>query len=191
MWQQDALWNMHNAIGQILFIHASLSLTHTHKSQTLRGIQYEMNDRVGTYHSRQTGSWQHELHLLGQHGCSRLLLDQVVPSIDLQLTLQVRWRVQVFTVIPWTPTLKCKPWKSVKSVGEFLKLRLNKPKLASRVSKFNLIILIWTDKQTEHRGYASIIAMQIPPPPTPPRNHCFYLSIHTASVYLIWQLVSG
>lgn len=44
-------------------------------------------------------SRQHELHLLSQHGCRGLLLDQVVSPIDLQLGLQVwRW-VQVFTVL--------------------------------------------------------------------------------------------
>lgn len=82
-----------NANGLILLIY----VTQTNKN---RAREREMTDRDGTYHSRQTGSWQHELHLLGQHGCSRLLLDQVVPSVDLQLTLQVRWGVQVLTVIP-------------------------------------------------------------------------------------------
>lgn len=35
------------------------------KSQALVGFLYEMTDRSRAYHSRQAGSWQHELHLLG------------------------------------------------------------------------------------------------------------------------------
>lgn len=44
-------------------------------------------------------SRQHELHLLSQHGCRGLLLDQVVPPIDFQLGFQVRRWVQVFAVL--------------------------------------------------------------------------------------------
>ena len=47
----------------------------------------------------QLGPWQHELHLLGQHGGCCLLLDQVVPAVDLQLRLEVRRGVQIFTVV--------------------------------------------------------------------------------------------
>lgn len=46
-----------------------------------------------------------QLHLLGQHG-HVLLLNQVVPPIDLQLGLQVRWGVQVFAILPGAAALR-------------------------------------------------------------------------------------
>lgn len=54
----------------------------------------------------QLSSRQHELHLLGQHGCRGLLLDQVVPPVDLQLGLQVWRRVKVFTVLTGAASLR-------------------------------------------------------------------------------------
>ena len=54
--------------------------------------------RVNTHYGLQLGPRQHELHLLSQHGRRRLLLDQVVPAVDLQLGLQVGRGVQVLAV---------------------------------------------------------------------------------------------
>lgn len=46
------------------------------------------------------------MHLLSQHGCCGLLLDQVVPPVNLQLGFQVwRW-VQVFAVLTCTAPLR-------------------------------------------------------------------------------------
>lgn len=59
-----------------------------------------------THYGLQLGSRQHELHLLSQHGCGGLLLDQVVPPIDLQLGLQVWRRVKVFTVLTGAASLR-------------------------------------------------------------------------------------
>lgn len=58
-----------------------------------------------THYGLQLGSRQHELHLLSQHSCCGLLLDQVVPPVDLQLGLQVWRRVKVFTVLPGAASL--------------------------------------------------------------------------------------
>lgn len=51
------------------------------------------------HYGLQLGSWQHELHLLGQHGRCCLLLNQVVSPVNLQLGLEVGRGVQVFTVV--------------------------------------------------------------------------------------------
>lgn len=51
------------------------------------------------HYGLQLRSRQHELHLLSQHGGGGLLLDQVVPPVDLQLGFEVRRWVQVFTVL--------------------------------------------------------------------------------------------
>ena len=61
--------------------------------------------RVNTHYGLQLGSRQHELHLLSQHGRRRLLLDQVVPAVDLQLGLQVGGGVQVLAVLARASTL--------------------------------------------------------------------------------------
>ena len=53
---------------------------------------------LGTHHGLHGGAGDHELHLLSQHGRRRLLLDQVVPAVDLQLGLQVGRGVQVLAV---------------------------------------------------------------------------------------------
>lgn len=45
------------------------------------------------------GAGDHELHLLSQHGGGGLLLDEVIPPVDLQLGLQVSGRVEVFAVL--------------------------------------------------------------------------------------------
>lgn len=63
-------------------------------------------DEVLAYHRLQAGSGQHELHLLSQHGRRRLLLDQVVAAVDLQLGFQMRWRVKVLAVLSRTPALE-------------------------------------------------------------------------------------
>lgn len=60
---------------------------------------------AAAHYGLQLGSWQHELHLLSQHGCCGLLLDQVVPPVDLQLGLQVRRRVEVFAVVTGAASL--------------------------------------------------------------------------------------
>lgn len=60
---------------------------------------------AAAHYGLQLGSWQHELHLLSQHGCCGLLLDQVVPPIDLQLGLQVRRWVEVFAVVTGAASL--------------------------------------------------------------------------------------
>ena len=46
-----------------------------------------------------------QLHLLGQHG-HVLLLDQVIPAVDLQLRLQVGGRVQVLTILSGASALQ-------------------------------------------------------------------------------------
>lgn len=53
-----------------------------------------------TDHGLHGGAGDHELHLLRQHGGGRLLLDQVVPPVDLQLCLEVGRRVEVLAVLP-------------------------------------------------------------------------------------------
>lgn len=58
------------------------------------------------HYGLQLCSRQHELHLLSQHGRRGLLLDQVVPPVNLQLGFQVwRW-VQVFTVLTCAAPLR-------------------------------------------------------------------------------------
>lgn len=54
---------------------------------------------AGTNHRLHGGARDHELHLLSQHGGRRLLLDQVVSPVYLQLGLQVSRRVEVFAVL--------------------------------------------------------------------------------------------
>lgn len=58
------------------------------------------------HYGLQLGSRQHELHLLSQHGGSRLLLDQIVPAVNLQLGLQVRRGVQVLAVVTCAAALR-------------------------------------------------------------------------------------
>lgn len=60
---------------------------------------------AAAHYGLQLGSWQHELHLLSQHGRRGLLLDQVVPPVDLQLGLQVRRRMEVFAVVTGAASL--------------------------------------------------------------------------------------
>lgn len=62
--------------------------------------------RKVAYHWLHGGARDHELHLLGQHRCCGLLLDEVVASVDFQLRLQMRWWVKVLTVLSRTPTLQ-------------------------------------------------------------------------------------
>lgn len=58
------------------------------------------------HYGLQLRSGQHELHLLSQHGSGGLLLDQVVPPVNLQLGFQVRRWVQVFTVLTCAAALE-------------------------------------------------------------------------------------
>lgn len=58
------------------------------------------------HYGLQLGSRQHELHLLSQHGRRGLLLDQVVPPVNLQLRFQVRRWMQIFTVLTGAAPLK-------------------------------------------------------------------------------------
>lgn len=53
-----------------------------------------------TDHGLHGGAGDHELHLLRQHGGGRLLLDQVVTPVDLQLGLEMGRRVEVLAVLP-------------------------------------------------------------------------------------------
>lgn len=65
---------------------------------------------LGAHHRLQRGPRHHgigQLHLLGQHG-HVLLLDQVVPAVDLQLRFQVRGWVQVLAVLPRAAALQDK-----------------------------------------------------------------------------------
>lgn len=68
-----------------------------------------------THYGLQLGSRQHELHLLCQHGCRGLLLDQVVPPIDLQLGLQVWRRVKVLTVLTGAASLRTEDQQALKA----------------------------------------------------------------------------
>ena len=60
----------------------------------------------GTNHRLHGGAGDHKLHLLGQHGGCRLLLDQVISAVDLQLGLQVSGRVEVFAVLSRAAALR-------------------------------------------------------------------------------------
>ena len=46
--------------------------------------------------------------MLGEHGGGTLLLNQIVPSINFQLRLQMWRRVKVLAVLSGTPALKMK-----------------------------------------------------------------------------------
>lgn len=61
---------------------------------------------LAAHYGLQLCSRQHELHLLSQHGCRCLLLDKVVPPVDLQLGFQVWRRMQVFTVVTCAAPLR-------------------------------------------------------------------------------------
>lgn len=80
-----------------------------------------------TDHGLHGCSGDHELHLLSQHGGRRLLLDQVVPAVDLQLGLQVSRRVEVFAVLSRAASLKTKnTQKRKKSWKNFSKQNLKR-----------------------------------------------------------------
>lgn len=77
----------------------------SHHSRPHRKWSFLVGDAALTYHRLQARPGQHELHLLSQHGRRRLLLDEVVAPVDLQLGFQMRRRVQVLAVLSRTPTL--------------------------------------------------------------------------------------
>lgn len=57
------------------------------------------------YDGLQTVSGQQHLHLLGQNSCCRLLLDEIVAAIYLQLSFQVRGWMEILAVFSRAPTL--------------------------------------------------------------------------------------
>ena len=59
-----------------------------------------------TNHGLHGGAGDHELHLLRQHGRRRLLLDEVVAPVDLQLGLEVGRGVEVLAVLSRAATLE-------------------------------------------------------------------------------------
>lgn len=61
-----------------------------------------------TNHMLHGGAGDHKLHLLSQHGRCRLLLDQVVSPVDLQLGLQVGRRMQVLAVFSRAAALRAR-----------------------------------------------------------------------------------
>jgi len=62
--------------------------------------------QAGAHHGLHGGAGDHELHLLSQHGRRCLLLDQVIPPVDLQLGLQVSGRVEVLAVLSRAAALR-------------------------------------------------------------------------------------
>lgn len=93
--------NQQGGAGQQLG-HQAHGWTHVAQIRTEchRGTRCQGGRHWECCYGLQLCSRQHELHLLGQHGGGGLLLDQVVPAVNLQLGFQVRRRVQVFTVLP-------------------------------------------------------------------------------------------
>lgn len=59
----------------------------------------------GPYHRLQTGSRDHELHLLSEHSGRRLLMDEIVAAVNLQLGFQVWRRMEILAVFSWASAL--------------------------------------------------------------------------------------